>query len=190
MWLLLCRCHGNRSCSAAGSNWELGEKERKKSDREGGGISAGMGKKGSLPHIGSYKHKCKCFMILLSLYLQAKHYYYLLMQHYLLMNLFVFVNKCIYVLSLVSWRRSCTSFTKISRSSIEKIYALCVRSWRFISMVTAPSSECAVPLRTSRRRRWSHVLYSRQYARKLHTEHILLIQQQFSDLKLRCHCKH
>lgn len=48
MWLLLCRCYGNQSCSAAGSNWELEEKdgkERKKDIEKEGGISAGMGKK-------------------------------------------------------------------------------------------------------------------------------------------------
>lgn len=47
---LALRFHGNQGCSAAGSNWELEEKdgkERKKRDREGGGISDGTGEKGS-----------------------------------------------------------------------------------------------------------------------------------------------
>jgi len=45
MWLLLCRCHGNQSCSTAGSNWELGEKERKKAIKKEGVFQLEWGRK-------------------------------------------------------------------------------------------------------------------------------------------------
>lgn len=95
-------------------------------------------------------------------------------------------------LSLVFWRHSCTPCTSWSAVDPIMLYAYCVHSWRFISMVTAPSVNVhfrSEPVDGDVESRVTRV-HEETTSYETHPWTVLLIQQQFGDLKLRCYCKH
>ncbi len=128
---LALRCHGNQSCSAAGSNWELEEKdgkERKKEIEKEGVFQLERGRK--VVPIVRTTNAGSLFYDRFMTSLTSKTFN--------IINKWICFDNFLFFLSSVFWRHSCTPCT--SWSAVDPNYAIiCVHFWRFISMVTAPS---------------------------------------------------